>query len=72
MRILKSVPKNVKGGHFGLFNIHPVAKYHKNFKKKSAGAEKTNGEPFSLVRFTVTLKKGITNIVQFSRPNGAI
>ena len=49
MKIVNSliVPKNVKGGPLGFFNIHSVAKYQKmkgdplkNFEKKSHNAAK--------------------------------
>ena len=59
MRILNSliVPKNVKGGPLGFFNIHPVAKYQKTeggpfgdikkIRKKSHKAEKGRGKSHS-------------------------
>ena len=75
------MPKKLKGGPLGFFNIHSVVKHQKiewgpfgNFFSKSLSAEKTErGDPFSLswpgmLRGT----RGKTFLVQFARPNDSI
>ena len=77
------MPKKLKGGPLGFFNIRSVAKHQKNaggpfgenfFRKKSlAVPKKIKGGPFGLARYGMLRgKTGKTFLVQFARPNSAI
>ena len=79
------MPKKLKGGPLGFFNVHSVAKHQKNaggtlwgkffFRKKVSRCRKKmkRGGTFGLARYGMLRgKTGKTFLVQFARPNSAI
>ena len=79
-----SAKKNLKGGHFGIFQHRFCRKTAKKLKGKPFGEKtfrknvlqcrkKLEGGPFGLVGYGMLRgKTGKTFLVQFARPNSAI
>ena len=73
-----TMPKKLKEGPLGFFNIHSVAKHQiidggNFFEKSLTMPKKLKGGPFSLSRYgMIRGKRERTFLIQFARPNESI